>query len=529
MHKVKLGSLRFHEQLMVAVLVLFSLAVCFFTHYSLTRVQESLPEQVLRQQTGMNHVSQGLFQLVVGLERVRSSAPGQRYLQAMPLVEDVEERLSELRRDYSFDSLTGAAQLHAVVNPGIQDVRRWLTEGAAGYQPGSDVVIALVAQRAAEVHEQSRALTGAADAGALTLLEAEAARIGRLRNYLVLFLIAFLLLTIIVIFLLLRQRDTAQRADLDRERFMNAVEHIEQGIAHFDAQDRLVLCNQPFRDLYLQGTNDPQRYVGTPYFEIVRELTAGGAIVGVNGYGADVESHYQRLHRSRNSPFELELVDGRFIRVNEHVTSSGEWVFVHTDITDLRKTQRHLQHLATHDALTGLPTRRFFEEQFQLALVRGHRHNDRLGLMFIDLDNFKAINDRYGHAAGDEVLVAVAERLKTSTRDQDMPARLGGDEFVVFLTSLPSTEPVRLAAERVLGDLARPIDIYGEPVTVTVSIGIAIFPGDGLDMASLLRCADIACYRAKAAGRNGIVFYTDVEVPDNVASIVKPVNSEQPS
>ncbi|MCH9671719.1 MAG: GGDEF domain-containing protein, partial [Gammaproteobacteria bacterium] len=204
--------------------------------------------------------------------------------------------------------------------------------------------------------------------------------------------------------------------------------------------------------------------------------------------------------------FEIELSDGRYSRVNERRTDTREWVFVHTDISDLRTTQRDLEQLATHDALTGLLTRKSFEEHFERALVGGQRHSDRIGLMFIDIDNFKEVNDRFGHPAGDCVLLTLATRLRRSIRDGDTAARLGGDEFVIVLTGLASNEPVELAASRVLSDLRQPVDFEGTEIGVTVSIGVSLFPEDGGDKGSLLASAEKSCHDAKERGRNAIAF-----------------------
>ncbi len=166
-----------------------------------------------------------------------------------------------------------------------------------------------------------------------------------------------------------------------------------------------------------------------------------------------------------------------------------------------RLAERRLSRLAFHDPLTGLSNRAMFEERLNLALAAAKRQQSRVGLMFIDLDGFKAINDRLGHDAGDEVLREVAARLRRTARESDVVARFGGDEFAILAPQSDDSGLLSLA-ERVVSNLCQPIALHGEEVSVTASIGLSVYPDSGESPMVLLKLADRAMYSAKKAGKN---------------------------
>jgi len=167
-----------------------------------------------------------------------------------------------------------------------------------------------------------------------------------------------------------------------------------------------------------------------------------------------------------------------------------------------------VEYLAYHDGLTGLPNRSLFSRLLQQAITSSRRYRRRLAVMFLDLDHFKHINDTLGHAAGDELLQAVAGRLKSCLRENDCVARLGGDEFVVLLPEMVSEEAVATVARKILAAVAEPFDLRGQQFCVTASIGIGTYPEDGLDEQTLKKNADIAMYQAKSDGKNNFRFHS---------------------
>ena len=170
-------------------------------------------------------------------------------------------------------------------------------------------------------------------------------------------------------------------------------------------------------------------------------------------------------------------------------------------VGELEQRRRELEHLAQHDALTDLPNRALFDDRMSVALAAARRDDSQFALLFIDLDRFKPINDRLGHAAGDRVLKDVAERIRRNIRESDTAARIGGDEFVVLLRSIESRDDAARVAQKVREAIDQPFELEACSLTVSASIGLAIYPVDGLDAAALSRHADAAMYRAKDAGK----------------------------
>ena len=183
-------------------------------------------------------------------------------------------------------------------------------------------------------------------------------------------------------------------------------------------------------------------------------------------------------------------------------------IFVFIDISARKERESRIQHLADHDALTGLLNRRLLEDRLAQALTLARRNESMVAVMLIDLDGFKVVNDQYGHLMGDHVLRTVAKRLKDGVRESDTIARLGGDEFVVLLAGQRSAEDSVVVAEKILGALADPIAAGGRKFEIGASIGMSIFPRDGGSPEQLLRHADAAMYRVKEAGKNRYQFYS---------------------
>jgi len=176
---------------------------------------------------------------------------------------------------------------------------------------------------------------------------------------------------------------------------------------------------------------------------------------------------------------------------------------------ELQEAKAHAQHLAAHDALTGLPNRRLLEDRLTQALALSQRNRQQTAVMFVDLDRFKHINDSFGHAAGDVLLKEVSQRLVNQLRTGDTICRIGGDEFVVVLPEVKRSSDVAQVAQKVIEQLSQPVSIEERELIVTPSIGIAVFPEDGRDAETLIRNADAAMYHAKELGRANYQFFTD--------------------
>jgi diguanylate cyclase (GGDEF)-like protein/PAS domain S-box-containing protein len=183
-------------------------------------------------------------------------------------------------------------------------------------------------------------------------------------------------------------------------------------------------------------------------------------------------------------------------------------VHILRDITEEKRTEERLVHLATHDALTGLPNRMLFHDRLSQALTRAQRHRQRLAVLILDLDNFKDINDSFGHAAGDKVLQTVGERLKTLLRKSDTVARMGGDEFVLLIPEIRRLENVIDIAHKILMCIRKPVVFDEHRIEITTSIGLALYPDDGEHGETLMKRADNALYRAKKQSRDTYLLYS---------------------
>lgn len=189
-------------------------------------------------------------------------------------------------------------------------------------------------------------------------------------------------------------------------------------------------------------------------------------------------------------------------RIDDHAGVPVRYVSVFHDITEQRRKDERIRHLAFHDALTGLPNRALFQDRLEQAIARAHRDSGRLSVTFIDLDGFKGINDSFGHDVGDLLLQEVANRLKhRMRRDVDTVARLGGDEFVVLMEDLKDPENCACLAGEIITDVQQPMDLRGNTLRVGASMGMAFFPEDGSEALELMQRADTAMYAAKAAGK----------------------------
>ncbi len=197
------------------------------------------------------------------------------------------------------------------------------------------------------------------------------------------------------------------------------------------------------------------------------------------------------------------------------------YVAVFSDISDIKNAQRKAEYLAAHDVLTGLPNRTLFQDRLRHALAQARRKKERVALMFIDLDNFKDINDTLGHDVGDELLKQAAARLQQVMRDIDTVARLGGDEFTAILSDCDA-EAASMVSRRIVDELSASFDIQNRQLFVSASVGVAFFPEDGNDSNALVKAADTAMYRAKELGRNRVEFF----LPDLHVRLLKRATME---
>ncbi len=282
-------------------------------------------------------------------------------------------------------------------------------------------------------------------------------------------------------------------------------ERINQGVAVFDRDHRLITCNGRHRELCDNASE-----------AFLPGIGAGQAA----GSRAEPEQQVKQAcklpddthARCRNRRFDWIGAKGRFLQIEDNPMPSGGFVRTSTDVPDRKRHEAHILHLAHHDSLTGLPNRMLFQDRLDQALSLAVRKRSRLAVLLLDLDRFKTINDTLGHDAGDRLLEQTAVRLKSCIRGSDTLARLGGDEFVIIQMELGMKEDAVALAERISCAFRETFDLGGQNVHVGTSIGIAIAePGrKGADSpGELLRHADLALYQAKLDMRGGHCFFEE--------------------
>lgn len=288
----------------------------------------------------------------------------------------------------------------------------------------------------------------------------------------------------------------------------DAIQNISEGFVLWGSDDNLIMCNDVFRSLYtgLEDVIVPD----TPFKTFITEAYGRGVLSKPKRKRLALAVN-ERLQKHRGSivAFDEQLGNGSWVRVSERVTSDDRVVGIITDISERKKWEKQLKQMAETDALTGLPNRMLFQDRLQNALDQATRLESLVGVMVLDLDRFKDINDTLGHPAGDDLLLQVADRILDCARKTDTVARLGGDEFAVIATNLKSPLDVEHLANRIVQALAKPFKLGDQVIHSGSSIGITIFPQDLGNPDDLLRNADIALYRAKADGGNIFRLYDE--------------------
>jgi diguanylate cyclase (GGDEF)-like protein/PAS domain S-box-containing protein len=279
-------------------------------------------------------------------------------------------------------------------------------------------------------------------------------------------------------------------------RFDAALNNMSQGLCMLDSSLHVIVCNRRYIEMY--GLSPEIVKPGVSMREIMEHSCDLG--IHPNTTAAKLYADYVERLREGEHTLHRHLGDGRIIKLNHKRMEHGGWVVTYEDVTERHKAQARVAHMARHDSLTDLPNRTLFREKMGEGLNQVAIAGGAMAVLCFDLDNFKTVNDRLGHAAGDRLLRWVAARLKENVGEHDTVARLGGDEFAVLQRG-PQPQSAEKLARRLVEIIGHPPPLESQSIHVGVSVGIAIAPDHGLDADELMKCADLALYQAKAKGR----------------------------
>ncbi|MEM6497076.1 MAG: diguanylate cyclase [Pseudomonadota bacterium] len=303
----------------------------------------------------------------------------------------------------------------------------------------------------------------------------------------------------------------AQAMRESQELLAEAIESIDEAILVWNNDRRLIACNQRINKMLPRWADHFQ--IGDSYETIMRAGVDLGIFSMTEGtsFEAFVE-HRWHLESSGIADEHTQLADGRWLRINRRKTGHGKRVVTISDITADKKNEADLRALAENDALTGLANRRTFDNEIEsmTAQFASEDQAPPVGLLLIDLDKFKDINDTHGHLIGDEVLKIAARRITHSIRRMDIAARIGGDEFAVIQRDVPDQQSLRKTAKRLLRAMARPMHIEGQTIDCSFSIGGAHCMADSCQVGDLMELADRALYAAKDNGCNDVQIFSDL-------------------
>jgi diguanylate cyclase (GGDEF)-like protein len=321
-----------------------------------------------------------------------------------------------------------------------------------------------------------------------------------LRERVLLALVA--VLSVIAGLLVRRDRLTDQRLAAERRHLSTAVNNIPQGLVLYDASARIITCNQPYLDMF--GLSPDVAKPGCTMQRLIAHRKETGS------YDGDVDEFCDAIIRTvRLGKATRQLTQapgGRAIEIINRPLKGGGWVATIEDITERTRADEKIAHLAHFDGLTDLPNRLLFRTRLEEAL-QALQPGEQLAVLYIDIDEFKSVNDALGHPIGDELLKGVADRLRVCLREVDVAARLGGDEFAVIQMAISDREETTRLVDDIHSAIRQPFECAGHLITTDASIGIALAPGDGVDLDQLLRNADLALYGAKGDGRRTHRFF----------------------
>ena len=299
------------------------------------------------------------------------------------------------------------------------------------------------------------------------------------------------------------QRRAEQALRSSEARYRTLFEKNLAGVFRTTLDGRILDCNESFARIF--GYSSPAEALHQPALDYYQDPGDRTAFLTRIQERHSI-SNYEMLARRRDGTPVWVLENATLVEGPDGPHTAIEGTVI--DITERKRAEEQVRHLAFHDGLTGLPNRLLFNDRLTVAVAQAHRNHQKLAVFYLDLDRFKVINDSLGHSVGDELLRRVADRLRACVREEDTVARLGGDEFIVLVPRVASRNDANIVARKLLAAIRLPFAVEERDFFLTTSLGVSVYPDDGVDPEALVQNADTAMYRAKEQGRDNFQLYT---------------------
>jgi len=494
------------DKLLLLAVFAFALGAGFYVHSITSSFESELDAYSRDQSTDMARIITSIESVEEDLRQLNYTSKQQHFELVISSFNKLRSLVHSVSEEHDYAPRANKTIGLQLIQPLVHDVTRWLSEGIGQEPPNSLTVRKVIGQRLYLSRVALENLQEKSNNQTVDLLTNQIAQLKSFGRTVIFLLIGLAGILTAADLLYSRNRQTRENLWHQRKLVSDSINNINEGFILTAPNGRAQVVNnaltamcQPLAD----ALND-----GMPYVNALEHTLISGAMHRIDtrklenaNIAPDSESQadtFQALYRTH---------DGLYLRATERDTGDGGRVITLTDITDLKLIEDKLQYQANYDFLTGIANRSYYVERLNDALARAKRHDHKVALLQFDLDKFKQVNDTLGHAVGDQLLIHTASRIKRNLREIDLAARTGGDEFVAIIDQIVDQKEAIVSAERIVSELYQELEINGIQVDFSTSIGIAVFPDHADDADTLMQHADIACYQAKASGRNNYQLY----------------------
>jgi len=512
-------GIQIHELILIGIILIFAASFSLTVRGYSTRFESSLEAE----SDAKHHKISELVTTLASMERTIRTSEGRLTRERLQNIRTEFEAASELvdlrRQTHAFSTDGAYSRALNAMTPLMDDLNFWLNQGFAGLATSDPAVMGAASHQIYLTKLQLQRSANEANAGTMRLLSQQSAQISNFARAVNLLILTMCVMLIWAWLLHAKNRNSQAKLWHQRKLTFDSINNINEGFVLTNNSNKVMVVNETLPKL---APSLAEALQTQPYDLALSSCLADNQLTIVNkneGIAGELPAGHNRqgsLSRGQGDSAEvLELLthEGLSLRVTNRATTDGGRVITFTNITDLKATQDKLHLQANYDYLTGIANRSYYVVRLNEALAAAERHGHKVALMQFDLDKFKQVNDTLGHDVGDKLLITTADRIKCNLREFDLAARIGGDEFAAILDHVRDEDEVITTAERIINELREELEIDGVKIDFSASIGIAVYPDHANDLESLIKHADIACYRAKDSGRNNFKLYgTDMKV-----------------